>query len=179
MTEHDPSDAEQATAAPATTDETSTSTAPDAIVDLEGLFKYSGLVDGLRDATKVLMRFGEPSRETLRQSAKQYTQLREKLQGVLRADLAEEMTTWAYDLDPETVSVDGIYMATVALARWMDLVHQAPNFMISQQVQHVNQLAMAQQAQQAQQELSAKGGGMTLPGMPGPDLPSANVGQYL
>lgn len=156
------------------TADAATNEAEASIIDLEGLFKYSGLVDGLRDGAKVLLRFSDPSRDTLKQMANQYTQLRTALQEVVRDDIAEETSKWAYDIDPETVTIDGIYMAASGLARWMDLVHQTPNFILSQQVQAANQ-------RQVQKQIQEEGGG--APGAPLPpglvETPKAQVGQYL
>jgi hypothetical protein len=104
------------------------------ITDLESLFRYSGMVDQLRDTSKVLRESGEVARSTLSAMAAQYADLREALRTVLAGAAEAEMNRWAPAVDPETVSVDGIYFVSAALARWIDLVHQTPKFLVAEEL---------------------------------------------
>jgi len=104
------------------------------IKDIEQLFRYSGMIDQLRDTSRVLHEQGDVSRETLVGMAEQYNLLRAALQGTLLGGVGDEMTRWAPDLDPATVSVDGVYFAAAQLARWIDLVHQTPKFLVAEEL---------------------------------------------
>lgn len=104
------------------------------IKDLEQLFRYSGMIDQLRDTSKTLHEQGNVSRDTVTGMAKQYAQLREALKDTLNGDVSDEMRRWCPDIDPDTVSVDGIFFAAAQLARWIDLVHQTPKFLIAEEL---------------------------------------------
>jgi len=104
------------------------------IKDLEQLFRYSGMIDQLRDTSKVLHEQGNVSRETLSGMAHQYALLRAALQGTLTGQVCDELTAWCPDIDPATVTVDGIYFASAQLARWIDLVHQTPKFLVAEEI---------------------------------------------
>jgi hypothetical protein len=104
------------------------------INDLEKLFRYSGMIDQLRDTSKVLHEQGNVSRDTVTGMAQQYELLREALKNTITGTVSEEMHRWCPDIDPDTVSVDGIFFAAAQLARWIDLVHQTPKFLIAEEL---------------------------------------------
>lgn len=104
------------------------------INDLEQLFRYSGMIDQLRDTSKVLHEQGNVSRDTVTGMAQQYALLRDALKGTLNGHVSEEMQRWCPDIDPDTVSVDGIFFAAAQLARWIDLVHQTPKFLVAEEL---------------------------------------------
>lgn len=104
------------------------------ITDLESLFRYSGMIDQLRDTSRVLHENGDVTRETLSGMAQQYLQLRNALQSTLAGNVSDELARWAPELDPQTVSVDGVYFASAALARYIDLVHQTPKFLVAEEI---------------------------------------------
>lgn len=104
------------------------------INNLEQLFRYSGMIDQLRDTSKVLHEQGNVSRDTVTGMANQYALLRDALKGTINGHVSEEMHRWCPDIDPDTVSVDGIFFAAAQLARWIDLVHQTPKFLIAEEL---------------------------------------------
>lgn len=104
------------------------------VADAEKLFRYSGMLDALRDAAEVLYKSGTPSRETIASMVEQYHALRVELAKVVRDDLGAEVYRWSPDLEKNSVSIDGLYVAAVQLARWMDVVHQTPRFLLSERV---------------------------------------------
>jgi hypothetical protein len=104
------------------------------ITDLESLFRYSGMIDQLRDTSRTLHENGDVTRETLSGMARQYLQLRDALQTTLVGRVCDELERWAPELDPQTVSVDGVYFASAALARYIDLVHQTPKFLVAEEI---------------------------------------------
>jgi hypothetical protein len=104
------------------------------IKDLEKLFRYSGMIDQLRDTSKVLHEQGNVSRDTVTGMAQQYAMLREALKNTINGTVSEEMNHWCPDIDPDTVSVDGIFFAAAKLARWIDLVHQTPKFLVAEEL---------------------------------------------
>lgn len=103
------------------------------VKDLEKMFRFSGMVDQLRDTSRELIEVN-PSRETLAAMADQYMGLRDELQATLAGDAAEQITRWAPSIDRETVSADGVLFAAAQLSRWVDLAHQAPKFLVAEEV---------------------------------------------
>lgn len=118
----------------------SATTTPDAplVTDLARLFRYSGLLDALRDSAKVLYKSGHPSQHTIDTMLNQYHELRNELAKVVRDDLSDEVYRWAPELKSSEVTIDGVYVAAAQLARWMDLLHQSPQFLLAQSVQEAN-----------------------------------------
>ena len=104
------------------------------VTNLEKLFRYSGMIDQLRDTSKVLHEQGNVSRDTVTGMAQQYELLREALKNTIEGQVADEMHRWCPDIDPNTVSVDGIFFAAAQLARWIDLVHQTPKFLVAEEL---------------------------------------------
>jgi hypothetical protein len=104
------------------------------IKDLEKLFRYSGMIDQLRDTSKVLHEQGNVSRDTVTGMAQQYAMLRDALKNTITGQVSEELNHWCPDIDPDTVSVDGIFFAAAQLARWIDLVHQTPKFLVAEEL---------------------------------------------
>lgn len=151
------------------------------VVDLAGLYKYSGMVDAMRDTAKYLSRPGTSvSSRTIGDMTSQYTKLRTQLGEVLSEDGKTDLLTWTYDIDGASgdVTIDGVYAACVNLSRWMDLVHTTPSFLLGQQMQ---QVALHQQsAQVAAQTASLPKKAPNLDAHSVPDM-SANsgTGQYL
>jgi hypothetical protein len=137
------------------------------IKDLEHLFRYSGMVDQLRDTSRVLCENGEVTRDTLRGMAAQYESLKDALRSVLAGAAETEIGRWAPAIDPETVSVDGIFFASAALARWIDMVHQTPKFLVAEEL-----------AGAAAVEMTAKAKA-TLGAVEGIAVPGGRPGTYL
>lgn len=108
------------------------------ILDLERLFRYSGLLDQLRDSAKYLVRRGTPDASTLAAMATQFNDLAVRLTGVVREDIRDEYDSLIGNLDPERATLADIYVRTAALARWIDMIHQTPQFLLSQEVAVAN-----------------------------------------
>lgn len=107
------------------------------VTDLESLFRYSGLLDQVRDSAKYLSRVGAPA-DTAQRMARQYNEVALKLRGVLREDLAGEVDVLIGALDEDTATMPDVYAQAAALARWVDVVHQTPQFLLSQEVASAN-----------------------------------------
>ena len=116
------------------------------IKDIEQLFRYSGMIDQLRDTSKALHEQGNVSRETLSGMAQQYALLRDALKGTLNGTVSDELTNWCPDLDPDTVTVDGVFFASAQLARWIDLVHQTPKFLVAEEIAEAAAVEMTAKA---------------------------------
>lgn len=98
------------------------------------LFRYSGLVDQLRDNAMELAKLGIVSKSTLRHMAYQYMELRSIVAESLRTKCDYETLHWAPSVD-EVPPIDTLYYACSQLSRWADVVHQTPNFLIAQELQ--------------------------------------------
>ena len=110
-----------------------------AITNLGGLFQYSGLLDSLRDAALELHRAGPVEPWAVQSMITRYDSLRDALPGVLDEAGVSEMRLWTESLDGCS-SVDGVYWAAAQLARFLDLVHQQGDFLLSQKVRSANAL---------------------------------------
>lgn len=95
------------------------------------LFRYSGLVDQLRDTAMEFYKAGIISSQTLESMTCQYMELRSYVAKSLLSECGLETLHWAPSVDGP-VSVDTLYQACCQLSRWADLVHQTPNFLIAQ-----------------------------------------------
>lgn len=128
--------------------------------DLGDLFLYSGMVDSLRDAARLLLRcqVDEGTREHM---VDQYQRLRTRLVPVLAAGLGPEALERTPELEDGT-DVAGVYVAATLLARWCDLAHQGPRLLLAQQ--------MAEAAAAQVSAEIAKGGA---------ESPERSMGQYL
>jgi hypothetical protein len=115
---------------------TDVSTTAESIAGDALMFRYSGLIDALRDATAQLLGH-EPDQRAAADAVDQYNKLREHLLNVVDEDGFTEICTWTTHLDAGT-TMQATYLACVALARVVDVVHQTPEFLLSQQVREVN-----------------------------------------
>lgn len=98
------------------------------------LFRYSGLVDQLRDTAMDFYKIGNVSAQTLESMTGQYMELRSMLAKSLLSKCGLETLHWAPPVD-SPASADTLYNACCQLSRWADLVHQTPNFLIAQELQ--------------------------------------------
>ena len=119
------------------------------IVDPELLFRYSGMLDSLRDSSKILYRGGVPSAATVDMYTKQYQQLRGALKTTVRPDVAEDLERFTIELSDTSAGIDGVYAASAQLAQFIDVIHQTPDWMLSQRVREVNALQVQEQIAQA------------------------------
>jgi hypothetical protein len=107
------------------------------IKDLKVLFRYSGMVDQLRDSALLMYQRQhkvEPSRATLRDMVEQYGKLRDDLSKVVADEVAAEIVEYTKPLDPDNATADSIFMQAASLARIADLAHQTPKFMFSEKM---------------------------------------------
>jgi hypothetical protein len=140
------------------------------IIDLEKLFLYSGLLDSIRDTSRLIYEKGIPTESNLETMVTQYSQLRLELAKVVHPDLTSEVLSWAPELDPKLVSIDSLVFASTQLSRFLDLVHQSPSFLLAQVVQEAN-------AKQIKDKLAIENP-EPEPEL-GLDLGNHSIGQYL
>ena len=95
------------------------------------LFRYSGLVDQLRDTAMEFYKAGNVSSQTMESMICQYMELRAYVAKSLLSKCGLETLQWAPPVDGP-VAIDTLYQACCQLSRWADLVHQTPNFLIAQ-----------------------------------------------
>ena len=129
------------------------------ISDLEALFRYSGLVDQLRDTSRFLAEAGMQNETTVKMIAAQYIQLRDALRDTLIGKAAEELEKWAPDVDL-TTGIDGIHFAAAQLARWIDLVHQTPKFLVAEELAGAAAFEMTTKAKASRAALLEENGVM-------------------
>lgn len=100
------------------------------------LFRCSGLIDALRDGLVPLLDLPTDT-SAVSSAVEQYNKLRGQLLTVIGTDGFDEICTWTAHLDEDT-TLQTLYLACVSLARVVDVVHQTPEFLLSQQVREVN-----------------------------------------
>lgn len=123
-----------------------------AITDLVGLFRLSGMVDQVRDATAFLLQAESEARDSVQALAACYMAVRESLPETLAADEGPHVASWAPEVDPQTVSLAGLHAAAALLARWCDLIYQTPTFVTQQKVSLASAQKMSEQIDAAMQK---------------------------
>lgn len=138
------------------------------VKDLEGLFLYSGQLDNLRDTAKFLAKNGGASERTISSMVADYAKYRAELVKVLRDDLAERVDVYVPSLS-DAPTLDEVVYVSSSLARWMDLAHQTPQFLLAQQVAAANAVEVGSKVEQV---LGRKPGQLL-------DAPAGGLGQYI
>lgn len=126
------------------------------ISDIESLFRYSGLIDQLRDTARALHETGNVSETTLAAICAQYGSLRGALKTTLTGSAADELDKWAPALTAET-RIDGVFFAAAQLARWIDLVHQTPKFLVAEELAGAAAFEMTTKAKASRAALEDNG----------------------
>jgi len=107
------------------------------ISDYASLFRYSGMVDVLRDSSKYLYRCNTPSAASSLHAVKQYKMLRENVKSTLREDMQAELLNVTSDLSPKA-TMDEVYLASAQLSQLLETIHRTPDFLLSLQVRDLN-----------------------------------------
>jgi hypothetical protein len=110
------------------------SAANEPITDITQLFVYSGLVDQVRDTGQMFVTEAVTSRDALALQVRQYQELRARLADTLSPDASAQLTLWAPDLDADTASAAALHAAAATLSRYLDLLHQLPQFLVQQRI---------------------------------------------
>lgn len=120
-----------------------------AIADFEELFLKSGMLDDLRDTAKFLFKSGTVDARTVASLVARYRNLREDLSKTLVGEHAQNMLEWSMDLSDDA-PLDLVIVASSQMARWMDLLHQTPEFLLSQRVRVANHREVSAKLTEAQ-----------------------------
>ena len=107
------------------------------ISDYASLFRYSGMIDVLRDSSKYVYRCNTPSVSAQTQAVKQYNLLRESVKETLREDMQIELLKVTSHLTAKAM-MDEVYLAAAQLSQLLETLHRTPDFMLSLQVREVN-----------------------------------------
>jgi hypothetical protein len=106
------------------------------IADPAKMFQYSGLVDALRDAQQILVSLNPPTPAPA-SSVALFNRLRASLIDTLGQEGRNEVEQWTSMVELDTTGEE-LYMAAVVLARLVDVLHQTPEFLLSQEVREAN-----------------------------------------
>jgi hypothetical protein len=159
------------------------------VVDFAGLYRYSSLIDAMRDATKAYQRPGAtaPVPQTIQQLVKQYNDLRAKVLQTLRTDLAAEGTACTVELTDDA-DVHAVHLAATTLARWADAAFQTPNYLAQIQLHTIERtvkvVAATRQGNEALRSFGAPpmpidAGAAAAAVEPGTTVTDSRTGQYL
>jgi hypothetical protein len=110
---------------------------PEEILNMTTVYRYSGLVDTLRDTALELYKCGQVSPETIQIMSKQYGALRIEISAALNESAAAGVDRWVPVLT-EKVTMDGIYFAAAQLSKWADLVHGTSVFLLNEELLNVS-----------------------------------------
>ena len=116
-----------------TTEEEMNAPVNPAISDPVWLFRYSGMVDMIRDAAQFFAANNLQDRDAITPLAERYLELRDAIPAALGAE-ADQTEQWGYRVDPAVVSASGLFAAASMLARWCDLLYQTPTFVTQQKM---------------------------------------------
>jgi hypothetical protein len=112
--------------------ETPSESTTDVVLNHAGLFRYSGMVDALRDATNAYAKpqAALPASETVADLVEQYNALRKRVLGTLAPAMAEDGEVHTRELDA-TADIHAVRLAASLLSRFADLAIQQPDFIAS------------------------------------------------
>jgi hypothetical protein len=117
--------------------------AAEPIRDIRQLFVYSGMCDQVRDTAAMFITNGVDCREALSSQTRMYLSLRSRLADTLDDAAADDLDTWAPALDPWTTSAAALHATTATLSRYLDLLHQMPQFVVQHRVLTTNTQRMS------------------------------------
>lgn len=138
------------------------------ITNLERLFRYSGMIDQLRDTSRILLDSKDIAPRTISDMGRQYDDLRNALRSTLVEDARCELDTWTPVVDPSETTVDNVFFASAALARFIDLVHQTPKFLVAEEIAGVAAIEMTAKAKASMESIEHRA-----------STPTAATGTYL
>ena len=119
------------------------------IADSAGLFQFSGVLDQLRDTARYLVKNPtDDQASTCALMVDQLDVLREQLKGVIHSELGDVMDTLVPRLDRETTRMSTVYFVAASLSRWLDTLHQTPQFLLSQEVAVANALKVTEKVEE-------------------------------
>jgi hypothetical protein len=143
------------------------------ILDMGQLFLYSGLVDQIRDTSAFFVVNNVEDTDALRLLVRQYEVLREKLVGVLSDQAGSQLPTWAPYLQEILLNAATLHAGAASLARYLDLLHQSPQFLVQQKLVSANAAKVAAQID------AGEDGDELSTGLPDGVVVARHGGQYL
>ena len=117
------------------------------INDYTNLFRFSGLVDSLRDSSKYLLRNSQ-SCESNEKHVENFNQLRSLIKGCLESKISDELDSVIPELNTNC-TMDELFVSSNQLSKYLDLLDQTPDFMLSLQVREVNSNNLKSQLDQS------------------------------
>ena len=131
------------------------------VVDLSSLFRYSGMLDALRDSVDLLNRSGTATEVAALSATTQYNRLRAAICGSLDQSGVAEIELWSQELPDTEIDLGVLFLACVGLARLVDMIHQTPEFLLSAKVKDANAREVATQMERSAAKSSVLHFGMT------------------
>lgn len=107
------------------------------VTDYEKLFRYSGMIDSLGASVKYILRVRESSNEATLNFVSQFNILRNSVNDCLREDLKSELNQFV-PLLTNTSTMEEIFLEASQLSKFLDTIHQTPDFMLGLKVREIN-----------------------------------------
>ena len=107
------------------------------VTDYEKLFRYSGMIDSLGASVKYILRVRESSNEATLNFVSQFNLLRNSVNDCLREDLKSELNQFV-PLLTDASTLEDIFLEASQLSKFLDTIHQTPDFMLGLKVREIN-----------------------------------------
>jgi hypothetical protein len=117
------------------------------IKDYTNLFRFSGLVDSLRDSSKYLLRNSQIAQSN-EKHVENFNQLRSLIKGCLDVNVSAELDFVIPELDANC-TIDELFVSSNQLSKYLDLLDQTPDFMLSLEVREANSINLKNQLSQS------------------------------
>ena len=119
------------------------------ITDYEHLYRFSGMIDSLRDSSKFLYRMGNPNPESVVKAENSLNHLIEEVKKCLRLDIVSELQKVTLHLD-ESSTIEEVFLKASQVSQFLDTVHQTPEFLLGMKVRKANADAVQEQIENSQ-----------------------------
>lgn len=107
------------------------------VLDYEKLFRFSGLVDSLRDSLKYSLRNSKNIETNTESSIRHYNVLLEKIKKCIDPDITNEFEE-IFTLLKDGTTVDEVFIFSSQLSKYLDTLHQTPEFLLGLKVREIN-----------------------------------------
>lgn len=107
------------------------------ITDIKKLFRFSGMLDSLRDTTKNLCEIKDVDQSTIASLNSRYNFILDEVKTTINEELQSEFAKFS-EKSENNISLPHIYFLASQMSQYLELLHQTPDFLLSKQVRDAN-----------------------------------------
>ena len=107
------------------------------ITDIKKLFRFSGMLDSLRDTTKNLCDIKDVDVNTIISLNNRYNFILDEVKSTINEELQSEFAKFSEKTE-DNISLPHIYFLASQMSQYLELLHQTPDFLLSKQVRDAN-----------------------------------------